>query len=468
MEENNRILTELPRRGKFIDCKAMVGMELELFYEGEVYAGVKILEYIKGSSPRFVVEYNGQTHNILCGDFINGRFGRVLGLITKDFKVNIGDVFNKDDKRDMVITDKEYKKDKNGINKKWYKYTCNKCGWTEGWIVESDLLRGKGCSCCANRTAVLGINTIWDTDRWLCSLGVSEEDAKQHTRGSNKKVTVTCPHCGKTKDINIYTIYNRKSIGCTCGDGIKYPEKFMINVLEQLDIEYIFQLTKTTFDWCEDKRYDFYIPSLNTIIETHGMQHYEDCWGKAKDVQENDRIKYELALQNGIKDGDYVVIDCRYSDAEWIKNSILNSKLNELFDLSEIDWIECGKKAQKNLVKEVCDYWNNKEEWETTKTLAEIFGLSKVTIFEYLKKGAELGWCEYDAKEEKIKNGKANGKRVVMYDLDGSFIAEYPSTKELARRFFAETGIKLSQSTISEVCNGKRKHHKGYTFKYID
>ena len=304
---------------------------------------------------------------------------------------------------------------------------------------------------------------------------MSEEDAKQHTRSSNKKVTVTCPHCGKTKDIGIYTIYNRKSISCTCGDGIKYPEKFMINVLEQLDIEYIFQLTKTTFDWCEDKRYDFYIPSLNnTIIETHGRQHYEDCtWSKAKDVQENDRIKYELALQNGIKDGDYVVIDCRYSDAEWIKNSILNSKLNELFDLSEIDWIECGKKAQKNLVKEVCEYWNNnRQEWETTKTLAEVFGLSRGVITDYLKKGAGLGWCKYDAKEEMIKtaklNGKAKGKRVAMYDLDGNFIMEEYSTNELARRFFAETGIRLCGSNIRMVARGERKHYKGYTFKYID
>ena len=463
MEENNRILTELPRRGKFIDCKAMVGMELELFYEGEVYAGVKILEYIKGSSPRFVVEYNGQTHNILCGDFINGRFGRVLGLITKDFKVNIGDVFNKDDKRDMVITDKEYKKDKNGINKKWYKYTCNKCGWTEGWIVESDLLRGKGCSCCANRTAVLGINTIWDTDRWLCSLGVSEEDAKTHTRSSGDKVVVTCPECGKTKDISINNIYNKKSICCTCGDGVKYPEKFMTSVFEQLDIEYIFQLTKTTFDWCEDKRYDFYIPSLNTIIETHGRQHYEDCtWSKAKDVQENDSIKYELALQNGIKD--YIVIDCRYSDKEWIKNNILSSKLNELFDLEKkINWNKCEEFALKNnKVKEVCEYWNDRQEWETTATLAEIFGLSKNTIIDYLKRGTKLGWCEYDAKKER------GGKRVAMYDLDGNFIMEEYSTHELARRFFAETGIKLYDSAISEVCNGKRKHHKGYTFKYID
>ena len=54
MEENNRILTELPRytegtyKGK-VNRQAMVGMELELLYKGEIYTGVKILEYIKGS-----------------------------------------------------------------------------------------------------------------------------------------------------------------------------------------------------------------------------------------------------------------------------------------------------------------------------------------------------------------------------------------------------------------------------------
>ena len=471
MEENkNRILTELPRRGSRIDYKAMIGMELELLYEGGVYSGVKVLEYIKGSSPRFTVEYNGQTYNILCGHFINGQFGRILGVHTKDFKVNVGDVF-KNDRRDIIITDREYRKDKRGQNRKWYKYTCNICGWTEGWIEESSLLSGQGCSCCAGKTAVLGINTIWDTDRRLCSLGLSEKDAKTHTKGSNDKVFVICPHCGKTKDISIDKIYNRKSIGCTCGDGVKYPEKFMTSVLDQLNIEYIFQLTKTTFDWCEDKRYDVYISSLNTIIETHGMQHYEDCWGKAKDVQENDRIKYELALQNGIKDGDYVVIDCRYSNKEWIKDGILNSKLNELFDLFEIDWIECGKKAQKNLVKEVCEYWSNKEEWETTKTLAEVFGLSREAIIDYLKKGAGLGWCDYNADREKTKRsksvGKSTGKRVAMYK-DGNFIMEEYSTLELVRRVFAETGIKLSQGSISAVCLSKQKQHKGYTFKYIE
>ena len=472
MEENkNKILTELPRCSKGTDYKSMVGMELELLYEGEVYIGVKILEYIKGYNGRFVIEYNGQTHNILCGNFIKGRFGGILGLITKYFKVNIGDAF-KDDKRDMIITDRKYKeyirKDGNKEDKKWYKYTCNKCGWTEGWIEEGSLLKGRGCSCCAGKTAVLGINTIWDTDKWMCSLGVSEEDAKTRTKSSGKKVIATCPHCGKQKEMRVATLY-KYGLGCICGDGFKYPEKFMISVLEQLGIEYIFQLTKTTFDWCGKYKYDFYIPSINTIIETHGGQHYEDCtWSKAEDVQENDRIKYELALQNGIKDGGYIVIDCRYSDKEWVKNNILSSKLNELFDLSKIDWLKCEEFAiNSNKVKEVCDYWNSKEEWETTTTLAEVFRLSKDAIIDYLKKGAELGWCEYDAKEEMRKGGLSSGKRVVMYK-DGILIMEEYSVEELARRVFKEMGIKLSPSNISEVCSGKRNHHKGYTFKYIE
>ena len=472
--EENKILTELPRRGSRINYPAMVGMELELLYKGEIYTGVKILEYIKGSSPRFVVEYNEQTHNIQCGNFINGNFGGILGVHTKDFKANIGDMF-KDAKRDMVITSREYRKAKSGRNKKWYKYTCNKCGWEEGWIKEEHLLSGIGCSCCANRTAVLGINTIWDTDRWLCDLGLSEEDAKTHTRRSGKKVTVTCSHSGKTKDISIDNIYNKKSIGCSCGDGTSYPEKFMTSVLNQLNIEYIFQLTKTTFDWCENKRYDFYISSLNMIIETHGEQHYR--WtgrGRSlKEEQENDRIKYELALQNGIKNEDYVIIDCRHSDKEWVKNNILSSKLNELFDLEKrINWDKCEEFALKNnKVKEVCEYWNNRQEWKTTTTLAEVFGLSRRTITDYLKKGAKLGWCKYDAKEEKIKSGKttgkATGKRVAMYDLDGNFIAEYPSTKELVEKML-KGGIKLDFRNISLVCNGKRKMHKGYIFKYIE
>ena len=54
-----------------------------------------------------------------------------------------------------------------------------------------------------------------------------------------------------------------------------------------------------------------------------------------------------------------------------------------------------------------------------------------------------------------------------MY-IDGVFIMEEYSVEELVRRVFAETGIKLNFRNISAVCRGKQKHHKGYTFKYIE
>ena len=398
---NNRILTELPRiekglnKGK-INRQTMVGMDLKLLYNNEIY-NVKIINYIKKRNPYFVVEYDNKIYNVDCGHFISGQFG---GIFTK---------------------------------------------------------------------------SLWESDRWVCLLGVSEEDAKRYSRGSHNKIKVKCPHCGNTKEIVVYHLIKNNSINCTCRDGISYPEKFMINVLDQLNIEYIFQLTKTTLGWCENFRYDFYIPSINTIIETHGGQHYKDCsWSKVEDVQKNDSIKYELALQNRISN--YIVIDCRYSDKEYIKNSVLNSRLSELFDLSEIDWVKCDKDTQKNLVKEVCEYWNNKAHWETTEDLVKYFGLSRPTIIDYLKKGTILSWCYYDGKEElkkvgRIKgeiNGKRGGKKTEMYDLDGNFIMKESSAVKLKERCLKELNIDLDTRHISAVCNGKRKTHKGYIFKYID
>ena len=53
-----------------------------------------------------------------------------------------------------------------------------------------------------------------------------------------------CPYCGEKKlkecsrlDINNYP--------CKCGDSISYPEKFMMNILTQLNIDYTYQLNKS-------------------------------------------------------------------------------------------------------------------------------------------------------------------------------------------------------------------------------
>ena len=481
MKENkneNRIITELPRyeegtyKGK-INHLAMMGMELEVLYEGEIYTGVKILEYVKGSCSKFVVEYNERVSYIRCCHFIKGNFGGILGVRnrTKDFKVNVGDVF-KDDKRDLTIVGREYKKGKKGKSRKGYRYTCNMCGY-EGLIEEGHLLRGQGgCSCCAGKTVVEGINSIWDTDRWLCDLGVSEEDAKTHTRSSSKKVIATCPRCGRTKSVKINRIYTHKSIGCICGDGFSYGHKYIYNTLKQNNIDF---QCNVTFDWCkfkdykEDKmrsgEYDFVLESIKIIIEIDGGFHreYNAMNGQTKEESQYiDEMKDKLAKEHG-----YEVIRIYYDDNNHeIKKYILESDIINIVDVSNTDWLKCEEFALSNLVKEICQYWDNRREGETTATLAEVFGLSRVTITDYLKKGAGLGWCEYDAKEEMIKNGKLNSKRVAMYK-DGVFIMQECSVNELVRRVFSEMEIKISVGKVSAVCRGKQKHHKGYTFKYI-
>ena len=194
------------------------------------------------------------------------------------WKHNINDKI-KDEKRDLTIIDREArvtcissKKGSSYIKIIWYKYHCNKCG-NEDWIREGDLDRkneGRGCNACCNppQKIVLGINTIWDKARWMVdSFGVSEQDAKTHTPCSDDKVKVKCPHCGNTKEIIIRNLYYRERIGCICSDGISYPEKFMYSLLKQLEIKFIHH---KTFNWSQNKEYDFYLPDYNAIIETHG------------------------------------------------------------------------------------------------------------------------------------------------------------------------------------------------------
>ena len=472
--ENYIDLSKLSRKGKYIDWSKSIGNYIHGVYDNEEFV-VLIKDYNKPKTT-LIVEYNNKLTNVKTGDFTNCRLGRVLGKITKDFKVEIGKIF-KDDKRDLVITDREYRKEKHGksiVNEKWYRCYCNKCTY-EYWVRESSLLNLKtGCGACCQspNVAVLGINTIWDNARWMCDLGVSEETAKNYLPNSNKKIEVVCVDCGKVKTITLSNLNKRKSISCkNCSDGKSYPEKFMISILSQLGIDFDSQLTKSSFTWCGEYKYDFYLPKYNMIIETHGLQHYEESSRKGartlEEEQENDRVKEELALKNKI--GKYLIIDCRYSEMEWIKNSVLNSELSDMFDLSNINWLKCEEFALSNLVKQVCNYWNNKQENETTRTLANIFSLNYTTIIEYLKTGTRLNWCYYDGKEEMKRCGNLRGTKINVYKHD-KLIHTFNSIRESARELEKLYGEKMSNTSIVDRLNVDNKlcgkPYKGFTFKY--
>ena len=112
-----------------------------------------------------------------------------------------------------------------------------------------------------------------------------------------------------------------------------------------------------------------------------------------KEEQENDRLKEVLAQQNGIIN--YIVLDCRYSTKEWIKNSIMTSKLPQLLDFHEddVDWDYAFEYANKNLIKEIASVY---QEGMSAKEFAKILNMTHTTVNKYLNIAHSLGWCNYD------------------------------------------------------------------------
>lgn len=238
---------------------------------------------------------------------------------------------------------------------------------------------------------------ISETHPELINYFVNKEDAITYSHGSNKNVNLKCPECGYIQNMKICNFINRGFSCQRCGDGISYPEKFIMSLFIQLNIEFIFQLSKKNFKWCQDYRYDFYIPDINCIVEVQGGQHFKESkrGRNLQKEQENDVIKERLAKENNINQ--YICIDCRNSNIDWIKQSILKSDLLELIDFKfekdNINWIECHKYACNSFVKKASEMWNNG--LTNTLEIAKELKVSQGTAIKYLKDGAKLKYTSY-------------------------------------------------------------------------
>lgn len=458
---------DLPRRGKLIYWKDVIGYNVKFIY-GKIKGEIKIIDY---DGKHLYIKYLDKVHKTTIGCFRDCQIGKVLGKRTGKFQVEIGSII-KDSKRDMTIIDKEFRLDNKNCNWKWYKYKCNICGWDQGWIVENALLNDTGCSCCSCRTVVEGINDIPTTTPWMVKFFQGGYDeAKLYTKSSDKKIFPICPDCGrisKRKSI-ITNIYNRHLISCICGDGMSYPNKFCYMLLEQLGIKF---KTEYSPDWIKPRKYDFYFELDNKkyIVEMDGGWHNTNNTrnGQSKEKsKEIDNYKNIKAKENNVE---IIRINCSKSELEYIKNNVLNSYLSKLFDLYKINWIELEESILKSLVKEVCEYKRDNPNMSTVE-IGNIFNLCHATIGNYLKKGDNIwGWCTYDPKEEKIRTGRKSGlmsgKQVEIFKNNIS-LGTFKNIIELERNSLELFGVKLLNSNISAVCNNKRPHHKGYTFKHI-
>lgn len=276
------------------------------------------------------------------------------------------------------------------------KLKCKIDGYEWFSIPDNSLNGNRGCPVCASKTVMKGINDMWTTHPEIASLLADPEEGYIFSAHSNKKTWWKCPNCGEKVYRGISSITARRGVPCPiCGDHYSYPEKFVYNLLKYLNIDFIFQYRP---EWIAPKKYDFYIPVFNVIIETNGIQHYKESDFTSRSLEEeiqNDKYKETMAVNQGL---DIIWLDCRFSGLEYIKQSILNSRINSFISLDNVDWDYIDKSSLRSIVYDTCIKWKNGNYLSATK-LSEEIKLHYVTVIGYLKLGNKYGWCHYDPRE---------------------------------------------------------------------
>ena len=306
---------------------------------------------------------------------------------------------------------------------------------------------------------------IVETSPKIFHLLKNKSDGYKYSFNTHKELEFICPHCHSKIIKRPNQLINDKTglIRCiNCSDGFSYPEKYILNVLQQNKIDFIYQLSSSNYKWCGKYRYDFYIPNLNWIIEVNGIQHYEDCsFSDCKSVKKNDKEKEKLAIKHGVKK--YIVIDARKSQSTFIKNSILMSDLSKIIS-TNTNWELCDLNASSSLLTIICNSWNKK--YESIDKLAKDNHVHKVTIINYLKRGASIGLIDFDyneylkhSKEIHYEKVSESLKKKVMCVETGKI---YESIKD-AQNNFCKTS-----KTISKAINGKLKTAYGFHWKLVN
>jgi hypothetical protein len=331
-------------------------------------------------------------------------------------------------------------------NRCGYKYKCLICG-NEDIIRERNLICGNGCNVCSGKKVLKGYNDLWTTYPEIANLLKNKQIGHQITFGSHKKYIFICKNCGCEKYMQVNNIIRRGLSCINCSDKFPYSEKFMANLLLQLNIKYEH---RKTFDWSNNKEYDFYIPNTNCIIETHGEQHYKNIkhWNiKLEEISKNDKYKEQIALSNKIKN--YIIIDCKRSEYEYIKSTIIKSKLLKLlnFEDKNINWLKCHEYACDTLVKNTCELWNNKKD---TLEISNILKLHRTTIIKYLKQGSILKWCDYDPKKEMVISAKNASEHRRTKIICLTTFELFDSLKD------AKIKYNIESSNIVNCCKNKR------------
>lgn len=250
-----------------------------------------------------------------------------------------------------------------------------------------------------------GVNDIATTHPHIVPWLTNIIDANTKQAGTASILDLTCPDCQYAFQRQVRKA-TQDPLRCPmCSGGSSFPERFVSALLCELNISF---LPQKIFSWNPRKKYDFYIPSTNTIIEVNGAQHYVNGFMNltVRNVSEQmriDRSKRLAALENGI--AYYIRIDARVSDPDYIRNSICRSKLSILYDLLDIDWQKINISAcRTSKVLLAAKLWN--DGFGKTSIAKQICS-SGSTVTSYLQRASAIGLCDYSVQASFARRDKA-------------------------------------------------------------
>ena len=377
-----------------IDWKGSVGVTMKYCIDGTNYNGtVRLLDAISPNKVRVQID-NEDPFVITRDSFLKTTLCSHMGIRGRIFQYEVGANISAGRYSVIVL---ERKLITNNIG---YRVRCVHDGYeydiTESALTEALKLGHVRCPICSNRIIVDGINSLYDASPELAAWFIDKEIPHRISRYSNAVYKLKCPVCGYELFISPQNI--RTVPTCPhCSDNISYPEKMFSNILRQLEVEYIHQLSSKYFKWCGKYRFDFYfkLNGVRYIFELDGGLGHGKIELKPNKSLERDILKDRLAKDHGINlfriDVDYDCVKTRFA---YIKESIYNSAMSIIFDLDSIDWKRVELDSEKSYLKLCCDMYNAGNTY--IRSIANMNSLSCDTVRRYLVTGAQIGICSYN------------------------------------------------------------------------
>lgn len=191
-------------------------------------------------------------------------------------------------------------------------------------VLPSQVLLGKGCGICHRINLPSAGAKIAENKRLKAAQELDQRVKEVH--GTKVRRDSSTPYVnGYTKMFwlcdqghsweSIPDNIKRGGGGCPqCANGNTKGETYLRELLEEYGVEFQSQKKFPDLIRVNHLSYDFYIPSMNILIECQGQQHYKpvEFMGGTKRFniqQERDQLKREYALQNG-----YYLLEISYKD----------------------------------------------------------------------------------------------------------------------------------------------------------